>query len=161
MAGLDGLEERDFNEDFLGGRVAQAALAIGQHFHHPRHGVGRGELHLLGERGGFGLGDFEELQVALRDLEDEQVAEVVEQVGDEAAEVLAALREVVQLTERGVHLAREHGAGEREQLCACGEAEHREHVGLGDFIAAKANELIERGLGIAHAAVRAARDGFL
>ena len=43
-------------------------------------------------------------------------------------------------------------------LCG-GEAEHGEHVGFLDFVAAKADELVERGFGVAHAAVRAARDG--
>ena len=30
VARLDGLEQRDFDEDFLRGRVAQAAFGVGQ-----------------------------------------------------------------------------------------------------------------------------------
>ena len=40
-----------------------------------------------------------------------------------------------------------------------GEAEHGQHIRLLDFFAAKADELIQCGFGVAHGAVRAAGDG--
>jgi len=39
------------------------------------------------------------------------------------------------------------------------KAEHGKHVGFLDFIAAKTNELVERGFGVAHSTIRAAGDG--
>ena len=54
-------------------RVSPSALASGR---------------LLLQGGRFGFGHLEQVQVASRDLEDQQVAEVVEQVGKQPAEVL-------------------------------------------------------------------------
>ena len=44
VARLDGLEQRDFDENFLGGGVAQAQFRVGQHFQDARQrfGVGQG-----------------------------------------------------------------------------------------------------------------------
>ena len=39
IAGFDGLQQRDFNKDFLRGGVAQAAFGIGQHFHDARERI--------------------------------------------------------------------------------------------------------------------------
>ena len=56
------------------------------------------------------------------------------------------LGEIVQLAERGVDFAGQHGPAEFENLALRGEAEHREHVGFLDLVAAKADELVERRL---------------
>ena len=45
----------------------------------------------------FGFGDFQQVQVAARDLENEQVAEMIQQIGEQPAQVLAVLRQLVQL----------------------------------------------------------------
>ena len=81
-----------------------------------------------------------------------------EQVCEQASEVLAAAREVVQFAQGRLGLAVENRLRDRDDLRLRGETEHREHVGLLDAVAAKTDELIERGLGVAHAAIRAARD---
>ena len=84
---------------------------------------------------------------------------MVQQIAEQPAKVFAAARELVQLRERGLDFAGQHGAAQFENLVLRREAEHREHVGLLDLVAAKADELVERGFGVAHPAVRAARDG--
>ena len=96
VARLNGLEHRDFQQDFLGRGVAQAEFGIGQHFENSREGCGVGQRGLFLERRDFGFGNFEQIQIAARDLENEQVAEMVQQVGEQAPEVLAVLREFVQ-----------------------------------------------------------------
>ena len=84
---------------------------------------------------------------------------MLQQVAEKLAQVFAVPREFVQFAEHEGHVAFQQTFGEREQLRLRGEAEHREHVRLDDGVAAKTNELIERALGVAHSAVRAARDG--
>ena len=111
------------------------------------------------KRGNFGFGDFEQIQIALGNLENQQVAEMVQQIAQQPAQVFAAARQFVQLRERGGNFAGENGVAQFENLALRREAEHRKHVGLLDFVAAKTDELVERGFGVAHAAVGAARDG--
>ena len=82
-----------------------------------------------------------------------------QQVTDQPAEVLALIRECVELGQRPCRVAGEDGLGEREQLPLRRQAEHRQHVRLGDVLAAKTDKLVKRRLGVAHAAFRAARDG--
>ena len=109
--------------------------------------------------GGFGFGNFQQAKVATRHAEEEQVAEVVQQVRQQPAQVLAVLGEVVQLPQRRLGFAGEDGAGDFQDLPLRRQAEHREHVRLLDGVAAKADELVQGGFGVAHPAVRAAGDG--
>ena len=159
VARADGFEQRDFDQDFFRGGVAEAAFAIGQHFEDAREGVDVDALRLFREAPGFVLGNLEHPQVAAGDDENEEVAEMREQVGEEAGEVFAAAGEVVQFAQRRLGLAVEDGLGDGDDLGLRGEAEHREDVGFLNAVAAEADELVERGLGVAHAAVRTARDG--
>ena len=48
---------------------------------------------------------------------------------------------------------------EFQELALRRQAEHREHVRLLDLVAAEADELVEGGFGVAHAALGAAGDG--
>ncbi len=84
---------------------------------------------------------------------------MIQQIGEQAAEILAVLREFVQQRERRLDFSGENGLAQAENLALCGEAEHREHIRLFNLVAAKTDELVERGFGVAHPAVRAARDG--
>ena len=61
--------------------------------------------------------------------------------------------------ERGLDFTGQNGLAQAENLALRGQAEHGEHVGFLDFVAAKADELVEGGFGVAHGAVRAAGDG--
>jgi len=47
------------------------------------------------KRGGFGFRNFHQAQITLRDLEQNQVAKVAEQIGKQAAQVFSLLREIV------------------------------------------------------------------
>jgi hypothetical protein len=78
-------------------------------FEDAREGVGVRQRGLFLERGDFGFGDFEQIQIAARNLENEQVAKMIQQIGKQPAQVLSVLREVVQLRERGLNFAGEDG----------------------------------------------------
>ena len=97
VTGLDGFQERDFDEDFFGAGVFEAGFAVAQDFHDAGEAVGGGEFGLFGDGGSFGFGNFEETAIAAGNLENEEVAEMAEEVGEEAAEVFAVLGEVVEL----------------------------------------------------------------
>ena len=51
---------------------------------------------LLGEGGGLGLGHVQQAHVSAGNLEDEQVSEMTEQIGEQTGQILALLRERVQ-----------------------------------------------------------------
>ncbi len=84
---------------------------------------------------------------------------MVQQIAEQPAQVFAAARQFVQLRERGGNFAGQNGVAQFQNLVLRREAEHRKHVRLLDFVAAKTDELVQRGFGVAHPAVGAARDG--
>ena len=111
------------------------------------------------EGGGLGFAYLEQREVALRHDEHEAVADVRQQVTDQPTEVLALIGEGVELGQRPSRVAGEDGLRKRKQLALRRQPEHRQHIRLCDVLAAKTDELVERRLGVAHAAFRAARDG--
>ena len=84
---------------------------------------------------------------------------MVQQIGQQPAQVLAVFGQFVQLSQRGLHFAGQNGPGQIENLAPRREAEHRKHIALLNLFAAKADELVERGFRVAHSAVGAAGDG--
>ncbi len=69
------------------------------------------------------------------------------------------MRQFVELAQGRLGFARQDRTGQRQNLAARRQSEHREHVRLGDFLAAKADQLVQRRFRVAHAAVSPARDG--
>ena len=57
------------------------------------------------QRSNLGFGNFQQIQVAARNLENEQVAEMIQQIGKQSAEVLAILRQLIQLAQSGFNFA--------------------------------------------------------
>ena len=88
IARFDGPQQGDFHQDFLGGGVAQAQLGVGKDFEDAREGVGVRERGLFLERGDFGLGNFQQIQIAARNLVNEQVAKMIQQIGKQPAQDL-------------------------------------------------------------------------
>ena len=68
------------------------------------------------------------------------------------------IAQIVQLSQRRLDLARQHCAGELEQLALRRQAEHGKHVGLLDAVAAETDELVEGGFGVTHGTGGAAGD---
>ena len=104
VAGFDGFEQGDLDQDLLRGRIAQAHFGVRQHFQDAGQALGAGQLGLLRETPPLRLRIPPALQVAPRDLENQQVAEMVQQIGQQPAQVLAAAGQVVQLPQRRLRL---------------------------------------------------------
>ncbi len=153
---FDGFEQCDLEQDLFRRRVTQADFRVRKDFENPRERFGRGHGCFFLERRNFGFRDLQHVQIAARDLEQEQVAEMIQQIGEQPAQVFAMLRQIVQLTQGRRNLSGEHSPAEFQNLTLRGQAEHGEHVGFLNLVAAKADELVERALGIAHPAIGAA-----
>ena len=94
-AGFDGFEQGDLDQDLLRGRIAQPHLRLGQHLHDACQPLRAGHLALLLQRGGFRLGNLQHLEVAAGNLEDQEVAEMVQQIAQQPAQVFAVVGKVI------------------------------------------------------------------
>ncbi len=65
----------------------------------------------------------------------------------------------MRVPKRLVCLAVDQCIGQRRDLLVCDESEHGKHVLLGNLVATKCDELVERALGVAQSAFRAAGNG--
>ena len=91
-------------------------------------------------------------------LDEHQVPQVLEQVGDEPAEILALLRELLDEDERARSVAVDDQVAEAEERLLLDGAERLQDVLDGDRALARRCELVERRLGVAVGAARRARD---
>src|SRR5690349_11180812 len=83
---------------------------------------------------------------------------MIEQVGEEAAKVLAVFGQLGEFAQRRFRFALQHRDSKRHDLASGGESEHRENIALDDSIAAEADELVEGGFCVTHSTIRAASD---
>src|ERR1019366_10601204 len=97
---------------------------IGQDFENSGERFGVGQPGLFFQRRDFGFGDFQQIQVAARNLKNEQIAEMIQQIGEQSSEILAVLRQFVQPAQRGLNFAGENGFAQTKNLALGGEAEH-------------------------------------
>jgi hypothetical protein len=159
LAGFDGFEEGDFEQDAFGGGVAEPPFVVDET---SMMRVTAGDRRVRPgsfEGGGFGFGEAGLVHFGGGEVIEEQGAEVAEEFGEEAGEILAVAGEVFEEAEGLGEAAGEQSLGEVEDLALGDEAEHGEDVVFLDVVAAEADELIEGGLGVAHAAIGAAGDG--
>src|SRR4030095_15066013 len=73
-----------------------------------------------------------------------------------ARELFSVSGQFIQFAHGRLGPAVQYGRDQRQDLPAGRQAEHRKHIALDDSLAAKADKLVEGGLGISHTAVRAA-----
>ena len=158
MPRFDGFQQRDLDHDLLRGSVAQFPLTFSEHFHDAPRLLDREAVRLPGDDLQLGFRRFDLIGFAAGNEEQHQVAKVIQKIGDQPAEVFATRRQLVQFANRRGAVGRKDRSSQRQQLPLRSEAEHRKHIGLDDVVAAKADELVERGLGVAHAAVGTAGD---
>ena len=69
--------------------------------------------------------------------------------------------ERVELSQHGPGVSSQNAHGDGQDLCAGGQSKHGQHIGLLDVIAAEANQLVQRRLGVAHAAMCAGAAGIV
>ena len=91
-------------------------------------------------------------------LDEQEVAQVLEQVGDEPADVEPLLRELLDVRERARGVVVDDEVAEAEQRLLVGCAEQLEHGLDRDLAAGRRRELVERRHGVAKASLRGSRD---
>ena len=91
-------------------------------------------------------------------LDEQELAEVLDQLGDEPTEVLTLLGELLDLDERAGGVAVDDRVAEAEERVLLDPADELEHVLHGDRLAGRGGELVERRDRVAERAVGAARD---
>ena len=154
---------RDLHERELERQARVAALAHvlhghGQQVDEPEHGRRRQLVRLLAQSVTGLLGHRQRLGHLAEMLDEHEVTQVLEQVGDEPSEVLAVLGELLEVCERPRRVAVDDEVADPEQRLLLDCAEHLEHVLDGDLRAGRRRELVENRLGVAVGAARAAGD---
>ena len=91
-------------------------------------------------------------------LGEHDLPQVLDQVEDEAAEVVSALRELLQVRERSCGVAVDHEVAEAEERLLLDRAEQLEHRLHRDLVPGRGRELVERRDRVAVGAATAARD---
>ena len=91
-------------------------------------------------------------------LDEQEMAQVLEQVGDKAAEILPLLRELLEEDERAGRVAVDDRVAEPEERVLLDGAEKLEHGLDVDRVPGRGGELVECGDGIAERAARTTRD---
>ena len=137
---------------------AHAGIHIGQAIHHAQQLLGAGHLRL----GGYFLGQLgaQVLRSGLGiGLVHQQRAEVLDEVCQKAAQLLAGLVLLIHGAQGIDGVAFQNVPCQGGHGFAGGEAKDIQHVLLGDLVSAEGHELIQHGLRIAHAALRALADG--
>ena len=91
-------------------------------------------------------------------LDEQQVAQVLEQVGDEPAEILSLLRELLDEDERAGRVAVDDHVAEAEQRLLVHGADQLQDSLRVDGVGRRGRELVERRDRVAERAARAPRD---
>jgi hypothetical protein len=157
VAGLDRFHHGDLEVDFPGDRIPQPPFRRRQHFENPGHRVGGRQTGLLAQCRRFGVRNLQQTQIRVGHLVHHQVAEMEQQIVQQTAQVLAALRQRIKFLQRRPSVGNQDGPGQRQDLRARRQTEHRQHILLLNGLAAKTDQLIQRALRIAHSAIRTSR----
>ena len=104
------------------------------------------------------VGDGERLGHVPHVLDEEQMAQVLEQVRDEPAQVLPALRELVEEEERSGRVLVDDHVAEPEQRLLVDRADELEHGLRVDGVVRRGGELVERRDRVAEGTSGGARD---
>jgi hypothetical protein len=99
FAGLDGLEEADFEEDAFGSGVPKASFGAGQDIEDPGEDIGVEADGLFAKGDEFVIADFEEGSVALGNDDQQEIAEMEEQIAEHPTEVLAGAGEGIEFAQ--------------------------------------------------------------
>ena len=129
-----------------------------QHVDRTAEGEVRQRLGLGAKALGIAGRDREGIRKLARGADDDQLAEVGEQVAGELAHVTPGAREALAGLQRGLAVAGGDRIGGAEDEVGVGDAENSEHVVGLDRLAAIGDELIERPERVAKAARGGARD---
>ena len=158
-----GLWSRDLDERELERQARIAALAHvvdgdREQVDQPEHGRLGKLVRLLAQPLARVLGDGQRLRDVTDVLHEQELPQMLDQVDDEPADVLALLGELLDLHERAGGVAVDDRVAEAEERVLLDAADELQHVLNGDRAAGGRGELIERRDGVAERAVRTAGD---
>ena len=157
-AGARHLHERKLERQPRIGALARVLDRDGEQVAEPQHGRRRQLVRLLAQPLARLVGDRERVGHVAHVLDEQQVAQVLEQVGDEPAEILALLGELLQEDERAGRVAVDDRVAEAEERVLLDRAEQLQHGLDVDRVPGRRGELVEGRDGVAERAARAARD---
>ena len=152
------LHDRELERKARVGSLADVVHGDREEVDEPQDG-GLGQLvRLLAQELLRVVGDGERLGHVPHVLDEEQMAQVLEQVRDEPAQVLPALRELVEEEERPGRVVVDDHVAEPEQRLLVDRADELEHRLRVDGVVRRGGELVERRDRVAEGAAGGARD---
>src|SRR5438105_995214 len=92
-----GLAERygmSFDQNLFRCGITQASLGVAEHFEDSGEPFGPGQLGLFGQRGGLSFRHLQHCKIAARYLVNEEIAEMVQKIREQASQVFAVASEV-------------------------------------------------------------------
>ena len=146
------LHERELEREPRVAALAHVVDGHGEEVAQAEHRRLRQLVRLLAQPLARLVGDGQRVGHVSHVLDEQEVAEMLEQVGDEPAEILALLGELLDLDERAGGVAVDDGVAEAEErvlLDGAEQLQHRLHV---DRVAGRGRELVERRLRVAERA---------
>ena len=152
------LHERELEREPWVAALAHVLDRDGEQVDQPEHGRLRELVRLLAQELLRLLGDRERLGHVAHVLDEQEVPQVLEQVGHEAAEVLPLLGELLDEDERAGRVAVDDHVAEPEQRVLLDRADELEDGLRVDRAVRRRRELVERRDRVAERAARAARD---
>ncbi len=156
--GLRHLHERELERQPRVGALPRVLDRDREQVAEAEHGRRRQLVRLLAQPLARLVGDGQRVGHVAHVLHEQQVAQVLEQVGDEPAEVLALLGELLEEDERARGVAVDDRVAEAEERVLLDGAEQLQHRLDVDRVPGRGGELVERRDGVAERAARAARD---
>ena len=152
-----------FHERELEGQARVAALAEvldrdGEQVAESQHRRLRELVRLLAQSVARLLGDGQRLRNLAHVLDEEQMAQVLEQIRDETAEILALLRELLDECKGPGRVPVDDQVAQAEQRLLLDRAQELEHGLHGDLFLRRRRQLVERRLGIAVSPASAPRN---
>ena len=152
------LDERELERQPRVAALAHVVDGHGQEVHQPQHRALAELVRLLAQPVPRLLGHRHRLRHLADVLDEHELAQVLEQVGDEAPEVLALLGELLEEGQRARGVAVDHEVADAEERLLLDGAEELEHGLDGHLLLRRGGELVERRDGVAERAARRPRD---
>ena len=152
------LDKRELQRQPGVGALAHVVDGYGEKVDETEHRRLRELVRLLAEALARLLGDRQRVRHVAHVLDEQQVAKVLEEVGDEASEILPLLGQLLHEYERAGGVAVDDRVAEPEQRVLLDRAEKLQHRLDGDPALGRCRELVERRDRVPERASRAARD---
>ena len=152
------LDQRELERQPRVGALARVLDGDGEQVAEPEHRRRRQLVRLLPQPLARLVGDGQRVRHVAHVLDEQEMAQVLEQVGDEPAEILALLGELLEEDERAGRVAVDDRVAEAEERVLLDGAEQLQHGLDVDRVPGRGRELVECRDRVAERAARAAGD---